>query len=85
MSSIFSNPNFSLDLINPLFYDKGEILFFKKPSMFLDVEITTDKDTYQPGDEVKFTVKVTQNNTNASADVGDIFLSLYATDDSVFD
>jgi hypothetical protein len=44
--------------IAPLFHNQGEILFFKKPSQIVNVEITTDKSTYKPGDLVNFGVAV---------------------------
>jgi hypothetical protein len=34
--------------------ERGEILFFKKPASVLDVVITTDKDSYSPGDVVDY-------------------------------
>lgn len=38
------------------------MLFFKRPADTLNVEITTDKATYKPGDLVNFKVTVKPNN-----------------------
>jgi len=73
-------------LVNPIFRDRGEILFFKKPSKFLNVDISFDKDSYAPGDKVDFTVTVSNTETGEKLDASDdIFLSLFVTDESVFD
>jgi hypothetical protein len=41
---------------------RGELLFFKHPKNILQVTITTDDDTYMPGDLVTFEVTVTNPN-----------------------
>ena len=76
--------------IQPWFQNKGEILFFKKPSLLLDVQISTDYSTYKPGDQVNFQIDIT-NLTSGEPIAYDkksnksLFVSVYVTDESVFD
>jgi hypothetical protein len=62
---------------------KGELLFFLKPSETLQVEISTDKSVYAPGNKVKFSVKIL-NKDNKKLSLKKTFVSIVVTDDSVF-
>jgi hypothetical protein len=69
-------------LPDPYFYyftiPKGELLFFKKPSGRLNVSVTTDKQTYQPGDMVNFEITVDPVNETQG-----VWVSALASDESV--
>lgn len=64
------------------FIPKGEITFFKKPSEFLSISIKTDKDLYAPGDKVTFEVACLNRSTGEA--LSDCYVSVTATDDSVY-
>jgi hypothetical protein len=53
---VFLQDFFPSTFFNPSFYNKGEILIFKKPRRVLKVSIQTEKETYSPGEEVNFEV-----------------------------
>ncbi|CDW84292.1 a-macroglobulin complement component [Stylonychia lemnae] len=71
------------DIVVSWFEFKGEITFFKKPSKTLKVTVTTDKTSYLPGDQVNYTVKVLDSQTNQVPSTN-VYVSLIVTDDSVF-
>jgi hypothetical protein len=60
----------------------GEITFFKKPAKALKLEISTDKSTYAPGDDVSFEVRCINSTTGEA--ITDCYVSVTVTDDSVF-
>jgi hypothetical protein len=61
-------------------YDKGEMLFFKKPASILKLNVTTDKEFYYPGDEVIVNATILSDIDENT----DYYVSLYATDNTVF-
>ncbi|CDW79846.1 a-macroglobulin complement component [Stylonychia lemnae] len=71
------------DVLISWFEFKGEITFFKKPSKTLKVTVTTDKAIYLPGEQVNYTVKVIDAQTN-QVSKENVYVSLIVTDDSVF-
>lgn len=75
--------------IQPWFQNKGEILFFKKPSLLLDVQISTDYSIYKPGDKVNFQIDITNLTSREPIEMDkksnkSMFVSVYVTDESVF-
>lgn len=54
-----------------------------RPSTKLTVGITTDKDTYEPGDTVKFEVSVSEAGSSSLKESR--YVSIFVTDDTVFD
>lgn len=71
-----SKPNFDYSVI-------AERLIFLMPKEKLNVRVTLDKASYKPGDEVKYTVDVTEARTG-KAPKGSVLISLAATDESAF-
>ena len=63
---------------------QGSILFFKKPSEVLDLRISTDKDIYEPGEQVTYTVEVYNTTTGALVSDVDTYVSMRVTDETVF-
>jgi len=59
----------------------GEILFFKKPSQQLSVDVSFDKEMYAPGDTVQFEIEVKQDGETIEDEA---YVSIFASDDSVF-
>jgi len=68
--------------IIPWYHDLGEVLFFKRPAEKLQVEVTTDKEQYTPGETVEF--EVTVRDQNGEIVEGEAFVSVFVTDESVF-
>jgi len=62
-----------------LYQPSGEILFMLKPSSTLEVEISVDESTYAPGDEVAYSISVSESGKA----VQDGFLSVTVSDGSV--
>lgn len=48
--------DYELPLVSEWQSPRGEILFFVKPSDYLIVEVTTDKEIYSPGEIVEYEV-----------------------------
>jgi hypothetical protein len=63
---------------------RGETLVIQKPSNTLDVQITTEKSTYSPGDQVNYEVTIRDRKTQRVVSDRDVIVSLTATDESVF-
>jgi hypothetical protein len=62
---------------------RGETLVIQKPSNTLDVQITTEKSTYSPGDQVNYEVTIRDRKTQRVISDRDVIVSLTATDESV--
>jgi uncharacterized protein YfaS (alpha-2-macroglobulin family) len=68
----------------PIEVSKGQILFFKKPSKFLTLDITTDKEVYAPGDTVNFQVQIIDISTGRVVTDRNSYVSIFVTDNTVF-
>lgn len=63
---------------------KGEAIVIQRPNNNINVEVTVDKGTYAPGDQVNYEVKVKDAKTGALITDKEVLVSLTITDDSVF-
>jgi uncharacterized protein YfaS (alpha-2-macroglobulin family) len=63
---------------------RGEILVMMKPDKSLEVIINLEKQTYQPGDLVNYEIQVRSKGSTRLVTDRDVFVSVVATDDSVF-